>query len=160
MTFEQTILTKLQSAPGDVVSRRALEDALYTDRVPAGSNVLEVIVARLRKKVTGGKIVTAAPYSVATPSGTVTLRTCFSPPSSFSCWNVTPIITLPLLGWICSVSVMHISTSLAMARPSLSLPLSWPLSQSLTQAAAPAPDSCGDLALDSPGAVGGVSPIP
>lgn len=58
MTFEQTILTKLQSAPGDVVSRRALEDALYTDRVPAGSNVLEVIVARLRKKVTGGKIVT------------------------------------------------------------------------------------------------------
>ena len=48
MSFENLILAKLQSTPG-VVPRADLEAAIYGDRTPAKSNVLEVEVARIRK---------------------------------------------------------------------------------------------------------------
>lgn len=49
MSFEQTILATLQATPGQVVPRADLEAAIYGDRPPAKSNVLEVEVARIRK---------------------------------------------------------------------------------------------------------------
>jgi DNA-binding response OmpR family regulator len=50
MSFENLILAKLQSTPG-VVPRADLEAAIYGARLPAESNVLEVIVARIRRKL-------------------------------------------------------------------------------------------------------------
>lgn len=48
MSFDKLILAKLQSTSG-VVPRADLEAAIYGDRPPAKSNVLEVEVARIRK---------------------------------------------------------------------------------------------------------------
>ena len=48
MSFENLILAKLQSTPG-VVPRADLEAAIYGGSPRAPSNVVEVIVARIRK---------------------------------------------------------------------------------------------------------------
>ena len=49
MSFENLILATLQASPGTVVPRAALESAVYGDRPPAKSNVIEVEIGRLRK---------------------------------------------------------------------------------------------------------------
>lgn len=58
MRYDAKILEKLKATPGDVVTNRQLSESLYGDREPAGSNVLQVLIARLRKAETGGTIVT------------------------------------------------------------------------------------------------------
>lgn len=50
MSFENLILAKLQSTPG-VVPRADLEAAIYGGSPRAPSNVVEVIVARIRRKL-------------------------------------------------------------------------------------------------------------
>lgn len=53
MSFENLILATLQASPGTVVPRADLLFAMYGTKsggmMPAPSNVLEVIVARIRK---------------------------------------------------------------------------------------------------------------
>ena len=49
MSFENLILAALQASPGTVVPRADLEAAFYGGSPRAPSNVVEVIVARIRK---------------------------------------------------------------------------------------------------------------
>ena len=50
MSFEKLILATLQATPGTVVRRAELEAAIYGEREPAKSNVLEVEIGRIRKR--------------------------------------------------------------------------------------------------------------
>jgi len=59
---EYALLMALVAHPGNILSRKQLEDALYTMDEGAASNVIEVYVSRLRRKLGKDAIRTARGY--------------------------------------------------------------------------------------------------
>ena len=59
---EYSLLMALVEHPGNILSRKQLEDAIYTMDEGAASNVIEVYVSRLRRKLGKDAIRTARGY--------------------------------------------------------------------------------------------------